>query len=153
MIPPLDCRNPQANPMGGGFVQCVTGEHERVAVEDCKSLVPRAERLASRLADECWSDSECNLHPHGYCAAGNCMYGCVSDSECGGGVCYCGELIGRCVPALCHSNADCSGGYPCYSRSPSGGFACQREDGQCSISGECGLRGFCANGECLPLPG
>jgi hypothetical protein len=153
MLPPLECRIPQPNPMGGGFVQCGTGEFERVAVEDCKSLLPRPERTPSRLADECWYDADCALQPHGYCAYGSCMYGCVSDSECGDGICYCGDPVGKCVAALCHSNADCSGGYPCYSANPSGGFACQRADGHCTNDGQCSLQAFCSFGECIVKPG
>lgn len=164
VFPPFECRNAAPILEGGGYVQCGTGEYQRREVGVCTSKLPRPERNESRIDTECWVDAECTARAHGFCAWGSCRYGCVTDDECEAGrICFCGDPVGYCVPAACRSNADCSGGYPCYSLTPSQGFACQSPDGNCASSGHCPAGWPCGAGKpaggprggpgCVPPPG
>lgn len=94
----------------------------------------------------CTSDAECASLPLGFCyregnAAPVCKAGCVSDAECGGGVCACdGTHPGHCVPAGCHTDADCGPTSLCAVASGICGglsFQCISPQDQCVSNSEC----------------
>ncbi|MDX2053880.1 MAG: hypothetical protein SFV15_15875 [Polyangiaceae bacterium] len=78
----------------------------------------------------CSEDADCKEKPHGYCqfypaheasplgpaapARTVCIYGCVTDQDCGAGsICQCGGNIGTCVASTCRTDADCADGSLC----------------------------------------
>jgi len=95
------------------------------------------------VADECTRDGDCTSKLHGFCSYGSCKYGCVVDDECGSdAACFCGPAIGVCIPAGCHSNADCPPDFPCTAfQAP--GFAtpdaltCQSAADDCVTDAQC----------------
>jgi hypothetical protein len=67
----------------------------------------------------------------------------VQDGDCEtGNICYCGEPVGRCVPANCTTDADCEAGFNCagYDSDPgcfSVTFACQMTSDSCAATADC----------------
>jgi hypothetical protein len=98
----------------------------------------------------CSSDAECDAAPNGHCDYGpgnapgpSCHYGCVNDSQCGSDqICLCGTEIGRCVPADCKSDSDCTGNALCIATvgedcGQSSKFTCQSLQDECAGSAQC----------------
>lgn len=187
-----------ATELGGGFQRCETGQLHRPSIGTCASPLPRVlafseeELLAIHAAAiergiveqlpgilPCADDLQCTALPNGYCEATpnddeltECRYGCVSDSQCeSGSVCLCGDPVGTCVPALCDSDAECTGDLRCAAYDPAPGctsfsllpvFKCQSYQDECAHAGHCppgapyctsvGDRFACVSGGCA-VPG
>lgn len=95
-------------------MQCTEGVLRRPRPAACTSSLPRATPDTPLAFSECSNDIDCTEAAHGFCAYGECKYGCVSDAECPSDqACFCGVEIGACVPANCHSDADCPSDLPC----------------------------------------
>lgn len=136
------CDNPQPFEHGGGYLVCEDHSLRRGEPADCTSVLPRAEPTGPIVFDECALDTDCIERAHGFCAYGACEYGCVSDDDCSpGGLCFCGEQIGKCVAAACTSDSDCPADYPCTGNHPFGtdeaSFQCQSPLDECQSDYDC----------------
>ena len=152
--PGLPCEDPQPHPQGGGYLVCEDKSLRRGEPSDCPNTLPRELPTLPLFFSDCALDTDCTASAHGFCALGQCRYGCVSDDECGPeGICFCGEEIGRCQPAACRGDAECSPGYPCTGNQPFGSpdvsFMCQTPLDECQSDYDCpGARMHCiSNGE------
>lgn len=164
-LTPMGCEGsepiPQAHvdpPAPSGFEICADGTIHRVLPKDCLAPATPSTCMDSS-GGGCQSDADCVEFPHGAChqdvAFGgaleggtcSCVYGCVSDSDCGAGeICRCaGDGLGwytECVQGGCVADSDC-GGYLC-ALSPDtcepGGFltACHGPSDDCYGDDECG---------------
>lgn len=89
--------------------------------------------------------SKCTEKPRGFCysdpagfagaGAESCHYGCLTDGDCGKNeLCLCEDASygGRCVPALCKTDADCKNGNHCASQTSCDQFYCDDEPG-CAV--------------------
>lgn len=137
------CEDPQPSPYGGGFEHCADGSFRRPQPAACVSALPRNEPVKDKLLDECEHDADCTEKAHGSCELGECLYGCVLDSECEEGqVCLCGSVIGRCQYVGCRSDADCSADYPCTGNvqklDPYLEVQCQTPLDECQSDNDCG---------------
>lgn len=147
---PVPCEDPEPLPHGGGFERCKNGSLHRTESVACESALPRAEPASGILYDECERDQDCVESANGYCVIGACYYGCVADSECdAGGLCFCGELVGRCLSAACRTDADCPADYPCTGNPEGSGdgadFRCQTPLDTCQIEADCGPLEICSS--------
>ena len=104
----------------------------------------------------CASDADCNGYlPGGRCVSGGCAYDCMSDRDCGTGVCRCnGSASGDhvCTWAACHIDADCPGSYcsptfgTCGNYSGVIDYRCHTPEDECTDDSDCGamgLAGYC----------
>lgn len=128
-------------PNGGGFEVCgdtTLRRHESIA---CPSALPRSEPVSGASYDQCVYDADCTESANGYCVIGACYYGCTTDAECGGGICFCGPVIGTCLPAGCRSDADCPADYPCTGNPLTAAgqpdFVCQTPTDTCQKDADC----------------
>lgn len=153
--PPSECNLPRQNEWGGGFVLCGDGSSRRPEAAACRSEVPRpAPGSTCHAGDECCFDADCAAAPYGYCSYGACLYGCVSDADCASdNLCLCQEPVGKCVPTLCHSDAECPPEVSCSANAGPRGFFCPSGTGSCTFDFECPSRQSCQAGACVPLPG
>jgi hypothetical protein len=127
-------------PRGEGIVGCLDGSSRRLEPGECEVRLPRAEAgNVCDKGDECCLDTDCVERPLGFCSGGACRYGCVSDADCAGGVCACGDWVGVCVAASCHGAVDCPPDFPCSAGSLNEGFACQTPTDECLTARDCGL--------------
>jgi len=150
---PTECDAPTPVPFDGGIVECADLSYRRLSPVACASQLPRSERIEYQFDTECWYDSECTAQANGYCDYGTCHYGCITDSDCGDGVCVCGDPVGLCRASECKTAADCWSGYPCMAVDLRYGFFCQRPHDECRSQTDCGPRRFCARGVCQDTPG
>jgi len=137
----VPCESPRPRATGGGYVDCADGSSRRPEAGQCVSHLPYVPDSDTKVGDECLVDADCPSE-HDYCKWGLCQKGCIDDSECGVcQVCFCEEPIGRCIDALCSSDADCPDDYPCSGTFGFGwsGFACQSPDDQCFQDSDCGF--------------
>lgn len=100
---------------------------------------------------ECGSDADCTDGDNGRCIQGRgqfCTYDtCYADSDCGTGVCECGQGVGNnhCVSqGNCQVDTDCSGGQFCSpslgSCGPYGGvvgYFCHTPEDECVNDSDC----------------
>lgn len=169
----LRCVDPVPETVRGkptGYARCANGSKSRPTQLTCPSFLPRGEELVRRderhmtaemrqlsreqrrrlgSQEDCRFDHECTQKPHGHCFEARpsgrpgCAYGCVSDSECSGGICVCGDPVGYCMPASCTTNRDCEAPAVCSEYAPSpgcandNGFACQQPADECASDGDC----------------
>jgi len=135
-----------------------TGIVHRPTAEECTSKLPRPTLMTTPTPqDQCRSDADCTMRPHGFCTQGGdfaapslyCAYGCIKDSECPvTHVCICGDPVGQCVQGNCKSDADCGAGFGCQRYDVSGGcgvpaLACQTATDTCASSADCKPGEFC----------
>ena len=138
-----DCENPSPRARGGGYSVCGDGSLRRASAAACESSLPRAKADLPLVFSACTSDNDCTSAPHGYCAYGACEYGCVEDAECSAGeACFCGEAIGKCIPAGCHGDADCPADLPCTAFQAPGfttpdTLSCQSPLDECVTDAQC----------------
>jgi hypothetical protein len=143
------CENPEPYPDGGGYLVCQDKSLRRGEPSDCPSTLPRESPTLPLFYSDCALDTDCTASPHGFCALGQCRFGCVSDDECGPeGICFCGAEIGKCLQAVCRSDAECPSGYPCTGNQPFGSpdvsFRCQTPYDECQSDYDCpGARMHC----------
>jgi hypothetical protein len=143
------CENPQPFPQGGGYLVCEDKSLRLGERTACPSILPRDQPTEPLFYEECALDVDCTESAHGFCAYGQCKYGCVSDDECGAqGLCFCGAEIGQCVSTECRSDADCPADYPCTGNLPFGidiaSFRCQTPLDSCQSDYDCpGARVHC----------
>ena len=143
------CKNPMDT--GDGVIQC-DGFTHRPKATTCTSKVPRPEPFANPSPEaQCKQDSDCTQHPYGWCGNGDggqipgpyCIYGCVKDSDCGDQqLCLCGDPVGRCALAVCHSDAECAAGFLCKGYDSSAGcgittYTCQSAADTCGSDADC----------------
>jgi hypothetical protein len=128
-----------------GFELCSSGTIHRPAVVACPTLLPRPAACAGG-AGACAKDADCNAGPNGACdpnAQGTCAchYGCRVDTDCAPGqMCVCGDPVGTCAVASCHSDAECAP-FLCttyYGGCVGSAFACQTCADECAADSECG---------------
>lgn len=142
------CDNPQPFALGGGYLVC---EDQSMRIGErtaCPTVLPREVPTLPLFFEECALDVDCTASANGFCAYGQCKYGCVTDDDCDGGLCFCGPEIGACAPANCHSDADCPADYPCTGNHPFGydtaSFRCQTPIDTCESDYDCpGARMHC----------
>lgn len=142
------CDNPQPFALGGGYLVC---EDQSLRIGErtaCPTVLPRESPTLPLFFEECALDIDCTASANGFCAYGQCKYGCVTDDDCGGGLCFCGPEIGTCVSANCNSDADCPADYPCTGNHPFGydtaTFRCQTPLDTCESDYDCpGARVHC----------
>ena len=142
-LTPVPCESSSPHETGGGYVLCADGSYRRPEVGQCVSHLPYVADSDTWLGDECLVDTDCPAE-HDYCKWGLCQHACIDDSECGASeVCFCEEPIGRCIQALCASDADCPDDYPCSGTFGFAwsGFACQYPDDECFQDSDCGPNG------------
>lgn len=143
------CENPQPYPLGGGYLVCEDKSLRRAEPSACTTTLPRESPTEPLFFDDCALDTDCSASAHGFCAYGQCKYGCVSDDECGQGeLCFCAADVGKCVAAGCRSDADCPADYPCTGNLPFGfdaaEFVCQTPFDECESDYDCpGARMHC----------
>jgi len=143
------CDNPQPYALGGGYLVCEDKSLRLGERSACPTTLPRAAPTDPLFFEECALDVDCTASPHGFCAYGQCKYGCVSDDECGAdSLCFCGADVGKCVQAACRSDADCPADYPCTGNLPFGSdaasFQCQTPLDSCESDYDCpGPRAYC----------
>jgi hypothetical protein len=143
------CDNPQPYAEGGGYLVC---EDKSLRVGErsaCPTTLPRAMPTEPLFYEQCALDVDCTAAAHGFCAYGQCQYGCVSDDECAADeLCFCGADVGQCLRAGCRSDADCPAAYPCTGNLPFGttnaSFQCQTPLDTCESDYDCpGPRSHC----------
>jgi hypothetical protein len=143
------CDDPQPFPQGGGYLVCEDKSLRIGERSACPSILPRDMPTLPLFYEDCALDSDCTESAHGFCAYGQCKYGCVSDDECGADqLCFCQAEIGQCLSAGCRSDADCPADYPCTGNLPFGfteaGFRCQTPLDTCESDYDCpGARMHC----------
>lgn len=137
----MPCDNPQPFPLGGGYLVCEDKSLRIGERSACPTRLPRDTPTEPLFFEDCALDVDCTASAHGFCAHGQCKYGCVSDDECGGGLCFCGADVGTCVSAECRSDADCPADYPCTGNLPFGidtpSFRCQSPLDTCQSDYDC----------------
>ncbi|HVU00956.1 MAG TPA: hypothetical protein VHE30_04360 [Polyangiaceae bacterium] len=159
---PPECKDPTDVKLYGvdptGLVNCNGADgrpaaaHRKEAI-DCPSKLPRATKCgADPVGDAaptapCRTDQDCTAKPIGYCTANAksascyCDYGCVKDSDCGDGyLCQCGDPVGTCVHATCHTDADCGGSLLCLrslDENCNFVYSCQKPTDPCTVSSDC----------------
>ncbi len=145
---PFPCVDPTDD---GNIESCASGPEHRKAADACDSLLPRPDAVTDAADAPCTRDTDCTAFPNGYCGSYTvigqrrfgCLYGCVTDSDCGAGsACLCGDFIGRCVKADCVTDADCDPGFLCSESDETSGCAetvltCQRPSDQCAVDADC----------------
>lgn len=136
------CDNPQPFEAGGGYLVCEDKSLRIGERSACPTTLPREAPTEPLFFAECALDVDCTASAHGFCAYGQCRYGCVSDDECGEGeLCFCRADVGACVHASCRSDADCPADYPCTGNLPFGtdvaGFRCQTPIDTCQSDYDC----------------
>jgi hypothetical protein len=136
------CDNPQPYVAGGGYLVCDDHSLRIGERSACPTTLPREAPTEPLFFEECALDVDCTASAHGFCAYGQCKYGCVSDDECGENeLCFCGADVGACVHADCRSDADCPADYPCTGNLPFGtdvaGFLCQTPIDTCQSDYDC----------------
>jgi hypothetical protein len=105
-----------------GYETCDDGFRHRADAVTCE-LPTLAACDTGEEYDTCETSADCTEQPFGFCVAevvGNppercgCVYGCETDADCAAEeVCSCAGVssdIPRCIPAGCHTSADCGGG-------------------------------------------
>lgn len=100
--------------------------------------------LGSAYGFECENDDHCTLAPYGHCVLDDtlltCVYGCRTDDECDSSqLCLCGAGGGRCVSALCHTDAECGPENRCvgYEECSDTHFICENPTDECRAASEC----------------
>ena len=137
------CESPSPRPRGGGYSMCADGSLRRPSAAACESGLPRSMPDLPLVSGDCTNDSDCTSQPHGFCSYGACKYGCVVDDECGSdSACFCGPVIGVCIPAGCRSNADCPSDFPCTAFQAPGfatpdSLSCQAAADECVTDADC----------------
>jgi hypothetical protein len=145
------CDDPQPYPQGGGYLVCQDKSLRLAEPAACPTTLPRAAPTDPLVFDECALDSDCTTAAHGFCAYGQCKYGCVSNDECAANqLCFCGVDVGQCLAADCLRDADCPAGYPCTGNLPFGEtnatFQCQTPVDSCESDYDCpGPREHCVS--------
>jgi hypothetical protein len=155
---PPECRSSTPiiitfDPLETGFASCEGGAWHRPAVHSCPARPPRTTLCGFAPVDggtlngSCRADSDCMTKPKGgHCgvssanATCHCDYGCTEDADCGdGSICECGDPLGKCVLATCHSDAECPGLLCLRSRDKSCGetYACQAAADLCTSNSDC----------------
>lgn len=143
------CDDPQPFAAGGGYLVCQDKSLRLGERSACPSVLPRDRPTEPLFYEDCALDVDCTASAHGFCAYGQCKYGCVSDDECGQNeLCFCTAEIGKCVSADCRSDADCPADYPCTGNLPFGidaaSFSCQTPLDGCQSDYDCpGARVHC----------
>ncbi|MBK6922864.1 MAG: ferritin-like domain-containing protein [Deltaproteobacteria bacterium] len=162
-LPPT-CDNPVPymqdgpdGPVPSGVVGCDGGWAHRESAVQCQypetltgSCSLGGDTDSAGNATQCSSDDECTESPHGYCnteffdGGCSCSYGCESDADCGEDqACICAGNQSQCVPAYCHTDADC-GDYLCQYYG--GVLACQGAFDTCrdgsTCAGDCPACGY-----------
>ena len=143
------CNNPQPFAQGGGYLVCEDKSMRIGERTACPSVLPREMPTLPLLFEECALDVDCRASANGFCAYGQCKYGCVTDDECGADqLCFCMADVGQCLNARCHSDADCPADYPCTGNTAFGfdgaSFSCQTPIDTCETDYDCpGARMHC----------
>ena len=145
------CDDPQPYALGGGYLVCKDKSLRIGERSECASVLPRDTPTLPLFFEDCALDVDCTASANGLCVYGQCKYGCVSDDDCDGGLCFCGAEIGVCVSAECRSDADCPPDYPCTGNQPFGydaaSFRCQTPVDTCASDYDCpGARVHCQVG-------
>jgi len=164
-LTPINCEGSEPIPQAhvepsapSGFERCEDGTIHRVLPVDCLAPATPSTCMDSS-GGGCQSDADCVAFPHGAChqdvsfggalegGTCSCVYGCVSDSDCGAGeICRCaGDGLGwytECVQGGCVEDSEC-GEFLC-ALSPDtcepGGFltACHGPTDECYGNDTCG---------------
>ncbi len=172
---PFMCANPveimQAETdTPSGFVQCDGGFVHRVEAIDSLAPQPGDHGSCAEFGTNCNTAADCVAQPYGACqgAGGEdlscgCVYGCVSDADCGEGfACVPAGVLfeTECVPASCLTDADCGEGLCGLSSAsticggPFRSLACAGPFDECHHDDECGAAdcpgqpGFTVDYEC-----
>lgn len=137
-----------------GLLSCESGLVHRPAVVACEPQPHEVVVAAEDPEPVCTADTDCTEQPYGYCdnvgvgglaAQMGCLYGCLTDQDCGeGAVCVCGVPYGECRSAECTSDSDCAGDTLCAEvdrTEPVCGrltaFTCQTPEDECATSSDC----------------
>jgi hypothetical protein len=161
---PFECVGPEPNE-SSGLVFCQTGEFHRVEAKACDASLYDPEAGVQRGTSSgatCQKNGDCTEHPWGLCAAveqmavQECIYGCLSDDDCGAGqTCLCtGGGPSTCVDATCKTDADCPDGTPCLLLEKDDGSPCRtyqvlRCGAECADNSDCPSGTQCSMSACV----
>ena len=159
--PARSCENPVVDPTTK-LTSCANGLRHRAQATACTytSPPPPSEGGASGEGGSsgdagggftCTSNADCTELLRGYCEIGeiesSCRSGCLTDSDCDGGVCACNGLDpGRCTYAECHVDADCGkSGFcaPVPDTCAPETFHCITLQDECATNADCELDQVC----------
>ena len=136
-----------------GLVTCASGALVRVEAKTCPNLIQPTQTCPNMAGGNCDTNADCKGSPYAYCSDSvgtfscQCTTGCVQDSDCASDeLCQCGDPIGRCVKATCHTGADCAEGSCAQVAVGTPGctttaFSCQTKTDQCQTDKDCPSNG------------
>jgi len=150
-----------------GWSQCDEGYLHREEAVACQA--PEADAApAPAKNSQCTSNSDCVDAPYGSCVqqqspiglTNSCVYGCVTDSDCGANrICQCGSPS-VCITATCKTDSDCATGYLCSTEATACGSValhCQTPKDTCFGEADCPDGSSCItvgdHRECSQAPG
>jgi len=154
---PRSCENPTVSPVTK-LTNCSNGLSHRAEATACTYTSPPPPsaggegggggEASAGGSTPCTGSADCSTLLRGYCEFGGdaesvCRSGCLTDADCGGGVCLCdGTSPGRCTSGDCHVDADCGKDAFCAPVPPPPGcgspvFRCVTLQDECSTDADC----------------
>ena len=142
----LSCSNPTQ--LGNGIELCEEGVKRRTQATSCEDkrstyIIPEdcADIACSGELDYCVTYHQPSFPGTHSPSQSKCTTGCLSDSDCASDhICECGDPIGRCVPASCKTNSDCSPEQNCLLNSKLRAldiYACTSPEQPCFVNSDC----------------
>jgi len=155
----LACPNPTIDPKTK-LTSCSNGLRHRAQPTTCSYTNPpplndggaggEAGAAGAPGSVGCFTDADCRSVLRGYCdntdqVEPQCRSGCLTDSDCDGGVCACNGIdSGRCTYAECRTDADCGTDGYCAPEPGICGpdtFHCITLKDECATTADCKLVG------------